>query len=80
MTFKTARELAEAGAVIVDVKRDATWNDGGRWNTRVYALPDGRFWQVHQPTDYVPDVELSEVRRVVTEVVTYEKIKESSNE
>lgn len=73
MAFETVKELADAGAIIVDTKSGATWNDGGRWNTWVYELPDGTFWKVHQPTDYLDDVELSEVRKVVTQVITYEE-------
>ena len=29
MTFKTSKDLADAGAFIVDEKSGATWNDGG---------------------------------------------------
>ena len=70
--FETQKDLIDAGAFIVNTTSGATWNDGGRWNTWIYELPDGGLWRVHQPTDYRVDFELSEVRKVVTELITYE--------
>ena len=69
--YKTAEELCDAGAELVDHKGGQTWNDGGRWNIWIYELPDGTFWKVDQQSDYSPAVIVSQVKRVVTEVVEF---------
>jgi len=73
MIFNSAKELAAAGAVLVDHESGATWNDGGRWNTWVYELPSGDFWKAHQPTDYGEEIHLSKVIKVETKVITYKE-------
>ena len=75
MEFSTPTDLIDAGAVLVDEYSGATWNDGGRWNTWIYELPNGTLRMVHQPTDYRNDLEITEVQKVVTEVVKYEAVK-----
>tara|TARA_R100000544_G_C2192111_1_gene42236 strand:- start:417 stop:635 length:219 start_codon:yes stop_codon:yes gene_type:complete len=72
MTYRTEKELMGAGAVLVQQDWGETWNDGGRWNTWIYKLPEGTFWKVHQPSDYSSSVDVSQVERVVTEVVSFE--------
>ena len=69
--YKTAKELYDAGAKLEDHKVGSTWNDGGHWNIWIYELPDGTFWKVWQQSDYSPAVIVSQVERVVTEVVEY---------
>lgn len=59
-------------AIEVHKEHGSTWNDGGTWFTWVYQLGD-QFWEVHQPTDYRPEVEVYEVERKETVVVTYDK-------
>ena len=71
MTDKTVEELCAEGAELVSQDSGSTWNDGGRWNKWVYELPDGTFWRVHQPSDYSPSVKVSQVKKVVTEVVSF---------
>ena len=71
--YKTAKELCDAGAELVDHKCEPTWNDAGHWNTWIYKLPEGTFWKVHQPSDYLSSVEVSQVERVVTEVVEFKE-------
>ena len=71
MTYKTVKELCDAGAVLVSKDSGSTWNDGGHWNTWIYELPEGMFWKVHQPSDYSSYVEVSKVEKVVTEVVSF---------
>lgn len=62
-------ELKSSGT-LVDYQEGSTWNDGGSWNTWIYEL-SGRFWRVHQPTNYHPTVEIDEVFRHETLSVTY---------
>ena len=71
MTYKTVKELCDAGALLVSHDSGSTWNDGGRWNIWIYELPEGEFWKVHQSSDYSSSVELSKVKKVVTEVVSF---------
>jgi hypothetical protein len=82
MTYRTVKELCDAGAELFSQDSGSTWNDGGRWNTWIYELPDGTFWKVHQPSDYVSSVtalgyKVSQVERVVTELVSF---KETQND
>jgi len=75
-------EELEAAGELVSQDSGSTWNDGGRWNTWIYELPDGTFWKVYQPSDYVSSVtalgyKVSQVERVVTEFVSF---KEKQNE
>ena len=72
--YKTPKDLADAGATLVDEKSGPCWSVPGKWNTWVYEMPDGTFWRVHQEADYRDVYDFSEVRKVVTEVVTYEEI------
>ena len=71
MTYKSAKELCDEGAELVSQDSGSTWNDGGRWNIWIYELPDGTFWKVHQRSDYSSSVEVSQVKKVVTEVVSF---------
>ncbi len=71
MIYKSAKELCDAGAELVSHNWGSTWNDGGRWNIWIYELPDGTFWKVHQRSDYSSSVELSKVKKVVKEVVSF---------
>ena len=76
------KEFYETIGELVSQDSGSTWNDGGRWNTWIYELPDGTFWKVHQPSDYVSSVtalgyKVSQVERVVTELVSF---KENSND
>lgn len=68
----TRDEITETGELL-DYQTGSTWNDGGHWNTWIYKTPDGRFWQIHQETDYRSDVEITERERVVTFAVVYPK-------
>jgi hypothetical protein len=74
MTYRTVKELCDAGAELFSQDSGPTWNDGGRWWTWIYELPDGTFWKVHQPSDYGPSVEVSQVKRVVTELVSFKEL------
>jgi hypothetical protein len=65
----TADEL-KANGKLVDRKHGSTWNDGGTWYTWIYELGD-KLWAIHQPTDYRSDVEVYEVERKETVVVSY---------
>lgn len=73
----TKLEELKAAGELVSQDSGSTWNDGGRWNTWIYELPDGTFWRVHQPNDYVSSVKVSQVERVVTELVSF---KETQND
>lgn len=73
----TKLEELKAAGELVSQDSGSTWNDGGRWNTWIYELPDGTFWKVHQPSDYVSSVKVSQVERVVTELVSF---KETQND
>ena len=61
MTYRTIKELFEAGAELVS-------QDSGCWNTWICKLPDGTFWKVHQPSDWCASVKVSQVERSVTEL------------
>jgi hypothetical protein len=69
----TKLEELKAAGELVSQDSGSTWNDGGRWNTWIYELPDGTFWRVHQPNDYVSSVKVSQVERVVTELVSFKE-------
>ncbi len=67
--YKTPSDLSDNGGKIVSQKKKPTWNDGGgEW---VYELPDGTFWKVFQPSEYSPKVKISQVKKVVTEVIEF---------
>ena len=70
-----AQKLFKDG-VLYERDRGSTFNDGGSWHTWIYASGknDGRYFRIHQATDYRADYSVTEVKPVTVSYRSWQRV------